>query len=194
MQNTKDNKQAILDTALDLFSEHGYESVGVQMLCDNSGITKPTLYYYFGSKDGVLKELLGENYHKLNAQLEKSAVYTPHPHSYDHDVFPVLTALAKTYYEFARQNEKFYRLVMYSTYAPPTSTTGKLVRELSLKQYDIIEKMFTKMAEYHGNMKGNERRLAWTFIGLINAYISLGTFTSTTVEETVRQFMHGIYT
>ena len=49
-----DNRQAILDSALTLFYEKGYDAVGVQQIVDAAGVTKPTLYYYFGSKQGLL--------------------------------------------------------------------------------------------------------------------------------------------
>ena len=38
------NKNKILSIALDLFSSKGFDAVGVQTLCEKSGITKPTLY------------------------------------------------------------------------------------------------------------------------------------------------------
>ena len=33
----------------------GYDAVGVQEIVDTAGITKPTLYYYFGSKRACWK-------------------------------------------------------------------------------------------------------------------------------------------
>ena len=51
----------LLDIALDLFSRRGYEGTGVQEIVAAAGVTKPTLYHYFGSKIGVLKALLDRN-------------------------------------------------------------------------------------------------------------------------------------
>ena len=45
-----ENKERILECALELFYAKGYDAVGVQEIAERSGITKPTLYYYFGSK------------------------------------------------------------------------------------------------------------------------------------------------
>ena len=52
------SKDKILSCALQLFSKKGYDSVGIQEIVDLAGITKPTLYHYFGSKLGLLSELL----------------------------------------------------------------------------------------------------------------------------------------
>lgn len=66
-----DNRQAILDSALTLFYEKGYDAVGVQQIVDAAGVTKPTLYYYFGSKQGLLSCLLEEQFSRLETQMEK---------------------------------------------------------------------------------------------------------------------------
>ena len=50
-----DNRETILETALDLFYTRGYDAVGVQEIAERSGVTKPTLYYYFKSKYGLLE-------------------------------------------------------------------------------------------------------------------------------------------
>ena len=53
-----DNRENILQCALALFYMKGYDAVGVQEIVDTAGITKPTLYYYFGSKRGLLENVL----------------------------------------------------------------------------------------------------------------------------------------
>jgi len=193
-----DNKQKILDIALELFSEKGFDSVGVQLLAEKSGITKPTLYYHYGNKEGVFKEVLNAHYEKLNAALLKSTNYLPKVESYHEDVYPVLTKVIQTYFNFAMQNEKFYRMALSALFSPPTSQTNAIVKDLNNKQYEIINEMFIKMAKAHPNMKGHEKRLCWTFIGMINTYIGLW-YTNTeelskkTTKEAVHQFMHGIF-
>ncbi len=189
--NNQDNKNKILNIALELFSKKGYDAVGVQLLCEKTGITKPTLYYYFSNKEGVLKELLKVNYEKLNNLLELNSHYIPHPKQYEHDVILTLTNVAQTYLEFAKNNEKFYKMVLNATFAPDGGTLSKLAIEYNQVQYQILEKMFKSMARIHGNMKGAEKRLAWTFIGLINTYIALKTDES--INDFIKQFMHGIF-
>src|SRR4051794_38164705 len=41
-----------------LFATHGYEATSVRMIVEAAGVTKPTLYYYFGSKEGLAQALL----------------------------------------------------------------------------------------------------------------------------------------
>ena len=176
---------------MNLFAEYGYDSVGVQMLCKKSDLTKPTLYYYFGNKEGLLKEILLVNYEKLNNLLKENAVYMPNPKDYEQDVFPLLNRLADIYFNFVKNNPEFYQLIMQITFAPNSSAIKNLATELNLIQYKIIEQMFISISKVHKNMIGAEKRLAWSFIGLLNTYIALKINDSS--KSVVKQFMHGIF-
>ena len=64
--NNNDNRTGLLHSALTLFATRGYDAVGVQEIVENAGVTKPTLYHYFGNKLGLLETLLEENLHSNN--------------------------------------------------------------------------------------------------------------------------------
>ena len=48
----------ILDAALELFLEHGYEGTSMQAVADHAGVTKPVIYSAFESKDALFRALL----------------------------------------------------------------------------------------------------------------------------------------
>jgi len=52
------DRQAALDTAVRLFWKHGYEGTSIADLTDAMGITPPTLYAAFGSKEQLYREAL----------------------------------------------------------------------------------------------------------------------------------------
>jgi AcrR family transcriptional regulator len=52
-----DTRQRILDLALDLFTEHGYDGTSLREIADGLGITKAALYYYFESKEDIFLAL-----------------------------------------------------------------------------------------------------------------------------------------
>lgn len=58
MKQEKTKKEIILDVALTLFSEKGYDGVGVDEIAAKLGMKGPALYYYFKSKDALLDELI----------------------------------------------------------------------------------------------------------------------------------------
>lgn len=58
---TKDpavRREELLDTALTLCGEHGFDGLRVEQVVQAAGIAKGTFYHYFGSKDDLLEALI----------------------------------------------------------------------------------------------------------------------------------------
>jgi AcrR family transcriptional regulator len=53
-----ESRQQILDKALGLFAQKGYAATTIREIIDAAGITAPSLYYYFGNKEGLYMELM----------------------------------------------------------------------------------------------------------------------------------------
>jgi AcrR family transcriptional regulator len=51
-------EQAILETAVRLLEERSFEEIGVDELARGAGISRPTFYFYFESKQAVLRILV----------------------------------------------------------------------------------------------------------------------------------------
>lgn len=69
-----ETRQRLLDVALDLFSRKGYAATSVRELVEAAGVTKPVLYYYFKSKEGLYLSLVGSaiaDFTKAAAQLRQ---------------------------------------------------------------------------------------------------------------------------
>jgi AcrR family transcriptional regulator len=54
----KDTRERILETALDLFIEQGYETTSLREIAERIGVTKPAIYYHFSSKEEILRTLI----------------------------------------------------------------------------------------------------------------------------------------
>ncbi len=52
--------QQVFDAAIRLFAEQGFGATSLQEVADSVGISRPTLYYYFKTKDHFLQRLVGE--------------------------------------------------------------------------------------------------------------------------------------
>jgi AcrR family transcriptional regulator len=50
-------KERILDAALDLFTEKGFDGTSLREIAERLGVTKAALYYHFASKDDILMAL-----------------------------------------------------------------------------------------------------------------------------------------
>ncbi len=187
----ENNRSKILGCALALFASRGYDAVGVQEIAEAASLKKPTLYHYFGSKSGLLKTLLETYFEELFTALERAA-------DYQGDVKMTLTAVCAIYFEFAQKHPSFYRMQLAMWFSPPESDSFRAVAMINERQQQILEAMFSKMAESHGNMRTRQRAYAATFLGMLNTYLALGLnghtqLDSELVFKAVHQFMHGIF-
>ena len=95
-----DNKQVLLDRAMELFSQRGYDAVGVREVVEAAGVTKPTLYHYFECKRGLLDALLRREGAPMLEQIQRAA-------DYQHDLVLTLENIARAYFRFAQENKVF---------------------------------------------------------------------------------------
>jgi AcrR family transcriptional regulator len=54
------SRERLLRAAVDVFDRKGYAAASVREIVEQAGITKPALYYHFGSKEGILVAILEE--------------------------------------------------------------------------------------------------------------------------------------
>ncbi|MCU7495669.1 MAG: TetR/AcrR family transcriptional regulator [Ignavibacteria bacterium] len=186
-----DNRENILSVALRLFSSSGYDSVGVQEIVDEAGITKPTLYHYFGSKRGLLDALLEKHFSALLTSVREAA-------SYQGDLPLTLQKVVEAFFQFVKQQKDFYRMQLAMCFSGPESETLEASSRYNRELILILEEMFLKASGDHGNMKGRHKRYAFTFLGIINNYITLYLGNHITLDSreaflAVHQFSHGIY-
>jgi len=196
--NKMNSKETLLECALTLFSEKGYESAGINEIVQAAGVTKPTLYYFFQSKEGIFQEILKKYYEQFNTILANESVYFPNAESYENDVLPTLLRIANAYFTFAGENEKFYMMVLSLAFAPPTAQTTILIKPYNIAQYKIITQCFERIAEVHANIKGKERLFACHFVAMLNANIGFWHHGFEEIDEQkariiVKHFMHGIF-
>lgn len=191
-----DNREIILKTALSLFCARGYDAVGVQEIVDQAGITKPTLYYYFGSKQGLLKEIVDSNCAALNSGFADAT-------NIQGDISAVLYQVARAYYDFAESHREFY-FFMLSQFRSGRETEGfQAVYPQVIKYYRMLVNVFERFSDVLGNMNGRQELFAVSFMGILDSHmlVTLLNRDSVTdisvsdekVYEIVRQFLYGIF-
>jgi AcrR family transcriptional regulator len=106
--------ERILRSALSLFSEKGYDATSVREICEASGITKPTLYHFYGSKEGVYRALVDGALERFRTDLEAAI-------EGDGTLAVRLRRLTVTYFEAARGHPDLARFILALTHNPPSS-------------------------------------------------------------------------
>ncbi len=66
---SEETRSRILQTALKLFSETGFDATGVAEICGVAGVSKGAFYHHFETKQAVFLQLLEDWLRKLDADL-----------------------------------------------------------------------------------------------------------------------------
>ncbi len=187
-----DNRSHLLEVALRLFADHGYDAVGVQAIVEIAGVTKPTLYHYFQSKRGLFETLVQEKSDPLLETAREAALYRG-------DVTGSITQVVRAYFDYAERQPTFYRMLLSMWFAPPSSEYFPVVRAVLEQQTRLLEQMFLRAAADHGNMRGRHQQYGVSLKGLIDSYIGLSLQGYADLKapdlqyRIVHQFMHGIF-
>ncbi|HIP95317.1 MAG TPA: TetR/AcrR family transcriptional regulator [Leucothrix sp.] len=69
-EHKEQSKQKILESAFDLFTEHGFDNVSIDQIMQNVSMTRGAFYAHFSSKSSLYKESI--SYSTLNSPLLKT--------------------------------------------------------------------------------------------------------------------------
>jgi AcrR family transcriptional regulator len=74
-ENDGDVRQRLLASALGLFTSKGFAATSVREIVAAAGVTKPVLYYYYGSKEGLYLALMTGTYADFAARIDSLAAH-----------------------------------------------------------------------------------------------------------------------
>jgi AcrR family transcriptional regulator len=64
--DSRDTRSRLRELALQLFAEQGYEKTSLREIAERLGVTKAALYYYFRSKEDIVRSLVEDYYAELD--------------------------------------------------------------------------------------------------------------------------------
>lgn len=190
-----ENKTLLMKCAKELFYAKGYDAVGVQEIVERAGLTKPTLYYYFGSKLGLLRTLLEVKSGELRALIDEAL-------EPEEGIQELLYRLANAYCHFFEKDREYYMLMMALFYSARENEAYLAVKPYVSEFYETVVQLFDRAANQLGNMNGRQRQFAIGFIGTVNHYLLLhcemdpdyvNEISEKQIKSLVNQFMYGIF-
>lgn len=197
MEQDTTTKLTMLNRALHLFAEKGYESVGVQELCTVCGVTKPTLYYYFSSKLGLFNAIFDTEGRSFLDLLTQAAAVDPEKAGEGEAFHQTLTRIIMAMYGFAREHRDFFNL-FYSLSANVTTTESQeLFARWKTGVDSLVDALFLQASELFGNMRGFEFLYARIFLSTacytVFQSLSAGTpLQEDTVSRITHAFLWGV--
>jgi AcrR family transcriptional regulator len=64
--DSRDTRSRLRELALELFAEQGYEKTSLREIAERLGVTKAALYYYFKSKEDIVRSLVEDYVNDLD--------------------------------------------------------------------------------------------------------------------------------
>lgn len=172
-------KQRIIENALILFSEKGYEAVTVANIADKVGIKAPSLYKHFKSKQDIFESILNELQSRYEMQANVLNIGGTDANedvaNYMNISSDVLEDMVKGLFAFFLHDEytaRFRKMMTIEQYKNPDIAT------LYSKQYfdDVIayqEILFANLMQQGLIKDGNARTVAFQFFTPILSLIAL---------------------
>lgn len=96
-------KQRIIDAAMRMFVEEGYEKTSIRNIAERIEYSPGTIYLYYADKDELLHEVQREAFEKLHQYFQEKAT--------SRSPFKRLEQIAHAYIEFGLQQPELYDLM-----------------------------------------------------------------------------------
>jgi TetR/AcrR family transcriptional regulator len=157
-------QEKLMEAALKLFTQRGYSATTVRELVEAAGVTKPVLYYYFGSKEGIFLELMRTHFGRLEAVVE---VYRKGEGS----IRKRITAMLDEGFAYARQDLDFIRLMHAVYYGPPGDAPHFDFDAYHRRYHDLIARLMEEGIERGEFRIGNPSDMAWIILGTMEIAI-----------------------
>lgn len=160
----KEMKQAILDAAMALFIEDGYDSVSIRKIADRIEYSPSTIYLYFEDKDEIFFELHNIGFAELYShQMETQNIADPRER---------LIAHGRAYLNFALEHTQYYDL-MFISRAPGIKIKKFNHWECGDRSYDLLRKNIIECKEAGYFADKDLDAVSFVFWSLVHGMVSL---------------------
>lgn len=182
----ENNKRAILESAISLFNENGYDNTSIEQIARKAGVGKGTVYSYFTTKKSIIKGFCEYELEKIHHQLIEQS-------NPDATILEQMLLIYMTEFRHVTQNPEFGRLYMREALFPSEADMNSSA-ELDEKYFDVLFPIFKKGQE-RGELKEDIELLHITahfyslFVILLHAW-----YTGRLVTDDVEAAMEKLFT
>lgn len=183
-------RERLLREALRAFTAKGYSAASVREIVEKCSVTKPTLYYYFGSKESLYRTLIAETFAAFNQRVSRIAASPLSP-------VEKLEAVAVQYLDHARKNPDRVRLIMTALYRSDSFAPEVDMRLYILPNLQTIAGIIKDGMRANLFRRDNPLRLCLHLMGIIHPQMLIRIqpgkrLPSSSPREILRTFVEGI--
>jgi AcrR family transcriptional regulator len=161
-----DVRGRLLEAAAGLFSARGYAGTTVREIVERAGVTKPALYYYFRSKEGIYLDLMGEALREFSGHIEEAT----RGEGTSRERITRMCLLA--YDDFVR-NLSLARIMFSIYYGPPQGAPFIDFDSVQLRFLEIVTRLLEEGIRSGEFRKGDPVDMMWAVVGPVNVAMEL---------------------
>jgi TetR/AcrR family transcriptional regulator len=154
-------RERLLQAAVDLFAAKGYASTSVREIVAAAGVTKPVLYYYFQSKEGIYLEIMNRASDDLQANLAALADRRG-------SVWERLLKLADTTYRAYSENIKTMQIMHAILFGPPQGAPFVDFNAVFWAFHEAVEAMVEEGMQSGEMLPGEPKDVTWVLMGTVH--------------------------
>ena len=191
-----DLKARLLLSALSHFAAKGYDGVQVKEVAEEAGVSKPTLYYHFGSKEGLFRQLclvaLASMAERIHSRVEPILAA---PIKGDAAVEAACLQLSHAYLDLLMESQEFTGFILRSIAVPSPDSS---FRDLMPR----VEKGLAPLGQFMHHVFGigldQARKEVLLFTSLVGSLIEEKLrdpqyqITEAEIQWVTRRWLHGI--
>ena len=125
-----EREQQLLDAALTLFGERGYQGTSIEDIARAAGVTRPIIYSHFGSKDGAYLACLRRARNDLEVRMIEAA-------DPDGSLADQLTGCVNAYFAFVDRGSPAWQLL----YGGGAAVAGPAAAEAARLRFATVERI-----------------------------------------------------
>jgi AcrR family transcriptional regulator len=154
-------RMMLLRAGITLFAEKGYAGTSVREIVSMAGVTKPVLYYYFRSKEGLFRAILDwateEHEIILSEALQRPGT-----------AFERFIYLYQQIYLGLMENRHLFKLINNLFFGPAQGAPSYDIERFHRRMVEVIEEIYLAGLRYGELKETNSEEAAFLVLGVID--------------------------
>lgn len=148
----------ILDTALDIIIEQGFESLSIRKIASRIGVTATTIYNYYKNKDELNLMIRMRGFSALNELLLRRAEPFDKPEDR-------MVAMVRAYAEFGLVHSNYYEIMFNLNTPKYLDYEGTAMEPVAVREKEVALScmaLFTEaISDYASDLEGEQAQYIW---------------------------------
>ena len=157
-------EKRLLSSALNLFSEKGYEGTSIREIIERAGVTRPVLYYYFENKEHLFRRLVESWFAELVEDMDRALAGVE-------GFRPRLITVVCNIFEHAERSPHVVRLIFHTFFAPRHQAPKLNKDQLWESRFSRILAIMKEGVDSGQFVGRNPETLAMAFCGMMDMHI-----------------------